>query len=131
MILNAIRGKKLPIYGDGKQIRDWLYVDDHVRALYKVATKGKIGETYNIGSNNEMKNIDLVKHICNLLDSYILDKPKGIKSFSQLISFVKDRKGHDRRYAIDARKIYKDLGWKPKESFETGIKKTMKWFLQN
>ena len=131
MIYNAIRGKKLPVYGNGKQIRDWLYVDDHVRALYKVATKGKIGATYNIGGNNEMRNIDLVQHICSLLDIYIKVKPKGIKSFSQLISFVEDRKGHDKRYAIDASKIYKDLGWKPKETIESGIKKTVKWFLQN
>ena len=131
MIYNAMKGKKLPVYGDGKQIRDWLYVDDHVRALYKVATKGKIGETYNIGGNNEMRNIDLVRHICSLLDTYISNKPEGINSFSQLITFVEDRKGHDKRYSIDSSKINRDLGWKPKETIETGIKKTVKWFLQN
>ena len=131
MIDNAIRGNKLPVYGNGKQIRDWLYVDDHVRALYKVATKGKIGETYNIGGNTQIKNIDMVKHICRLLDIHIKVKPNGIKSFRELISFVEDRKGHDKRYAIDASKIYKDLGWKPRETIESGINKTVKWFLQN
>ena len=131
MIYNAIRGKKLPVYGDGRHIRDWLYVDDHVKALYKVAINGKIGETYNIGGNNEIKNIVLIKHICDLLDIYVTDKPKEIKSFSELISFVEDRKGHDRRYAIDASKIYRELGWKPKETIESGVKKTVKWFLQN
>ena len=118
-------------YGDGSQIRDWLYVEDHARALYKVATEGKIGETYNIGGHNERKNIDVVKTICSILDGIIADKPKGIASFAELITFVTDRPGHDMRYAIDATKIKNDLGWVPQETFETGIEKTVHWYLDN
>ena len=131
VILNALEGKNLPIYGDGKQIRDWLYVDDHVRALMIVALDGKVGETYNIGGNNEIQNIEVVKKICNILDGLILKKINDITSFANLITFVKDRPGHDVRYAINANKIEKDLGWKPIENFESGILKTVKWYLNN
>ena len=131
MILNAIHGKPLPIYGDGKQIRDWLFVEDHVRALICVISKGKIGSTYNIGGHNEKTNIEVVESICNLLDELTLEKPKGIKNYKDLITFVKDRPGHDQRYAIDASKIKRDLGWIPKETFETGLRKTVQWYLNN
>ena len=131
IILNALSGKKLPVYGNGQQIRDWLYVDDHVRALLSVALKGKVGETYNIGGHNEMKNIDVVKFICKILDKLKPSKFKGIKNYEQLITFVDDRAGHDERYAIDASKIKNILGWVPKESFETGIQKTVEWYLKN
>ena len=131
VILNALEGKNLPIYGDGKQIRDWLYVDDHVRALMSVALEGNVGETYNIGGNNEIQNIEVVKTICNILDKLISNKLNGITSFSELITYVKDRPGHDVRYAINANKIQRDLGWKPEESFESGILKTVKWYLDN
>jgi len=131
MILNALKGKQLPVYGDGSQIRDWLYVEDHAEALIQVAEKGVVGETYNIGGHNEKKNIDVVARICELLDEMVAEKPKGIKSFSDLITFVKDRPGHDVRYAIDASKIERELGWKPKETFESGIRKTVAWYLNN
>ena len=131
VILNALEGKNLPIYGDGKQIRDWLYVDDHVRALMSVVLDGNVGETYNIGGNNEIQNIEVVKTICNILDKLISNKLNGITSFSELITYVKDRPGHDVRYAINANKIQRDLGWKPEESFESGILKTVKWYLDN
>ena len=131
VILNALEGKSLPIYGDGKQIRDWLYVEDHVLALMKVVEGGKIGETYNIGGNNEIQNINVVKEICNILDELISNKLNGINSFSELITYVEDRPGHDVRYAINANKIKRDLGWKPKESFESGIRKTVEWYLNN
>ena len=131
IILNAIEGKNLPVYGNGMQIRDWLFVDDHVKALYKVATEGKEGETYNIGGHNEKKNIEVVETICNLLDDLVDEKPNGINSFKELITFVKDRPGHDLRYAIDASKIEKELNWIPEESFNTGIRKTVKWYLNN
>ena len=131
MILNALSGKPLPMYGDGKQIRDWLYVDDHARALYRVLTDGKPGETYNIGGLNEKMNIDVVKEICAILDEMITDKPKGINRFDELITFVKDRPGHDERYAIDASKINDDLGWTPTEDFTSGIRKTVAWYLEN
>lgn len=131
IILNAIAGKKLPVYGDGAQIRDWLYVEDHARALYKVVTEGEAGETYNIGGHNERKNIEVVQTICNILNELIIDKPGGISNFSDLITFVEDRPGHDLRYAIDARKIERKLGWVPAETFETGIKKTVQWYLDN
>jgi dTDP-glucose 4,6-dehydratase len=130
-ILNAISGRKLPVYGNGEQIRDWLYVEDHARALYEVVTKGSLGETYNIGGHNERKNIDVVRTICEILDTIIHDKPGDIKSFQELIEFVADRPGHDLRYAIDASKIERELGWKPSETFETGIEKTVKWYLDN
>ena len=131
VILNALHGKPLPIYGDGRQIRDWLYVDDHARALLKVITEGNIGETYNIGGNNEKTNLEVVQSICELLDELAPDKPSGIKQYSELITFVKDRPGHDVRYAIDATKIREDLGWTPRESFSTGLRKTVQWFLKN
>ncbi|MBT0725935.1 dTDP-glucose 4,6-dehydratase [Rosenbergiella australiborealis] len=130
-ILNALAGKALPIYGNGQQIRDWLYVEDHARALYLVATTAQFGETYNIGGNNERKNIEVVETICSILDKRIINKPNDIKSFSELMSFVKDRPGHDARYAIDASKITKDLNWQPQETFETGIEKTVDWYLAN
>ena len=136
IILNALEGKPLPVYGDGQQIRDWLYVEDHARALYRVIIDGKIGETYNIGGNNEKKNIEVVKMICELLEELAPHNSHSIASgnpggFSSLITFVKDRPGHDMRYAIDASKIKEELGWVPKESFETGIRKTIQWYLDN
>lgn len=131
VILNAIAGKKLPVYGKGEQIRDWLYVDDHVKALYTVVTKGKNGETYNIGGHNEKKNIEVVKAICELLDELVPVKPVGISRYSDLITFVEDRAGHDLRYAIDAAKIGKELGWHPSESFDSGLRKTVQWYLEN
>lgn len=130
-ILNALEGKSLPVYGDGGQIRDWLYVEDHARALYTVLTQGIIGETYNIGGHNERKNIDVVKTICQLLEELVPAKPNGIESYSSLITFVTDRPGHDVRYAIDASKIERELGWKPQETFESGIRKTVEWYLAN
>lgn len=132
MILNALAGKPLPVYGDGSQIRDWLYVEDHARALVKVATEGVVGETYNIGGHNEKKNIEVVRTLCALLEELAADqKPDGIARYDELITFVKDRPGHDVRYAIDASKIEKELGWTPEESFDTGIRKTVQWYLSN
>jgi len=129
IILNAINGKPLPIYGDGQQIRDWLYVGDHCSAIRVVLAKGKLGETYNIGGWNEKANIDVVKTVCSILDEL---KPRvDGKSYAEQISFVKDRPGHDRRYAIDANKIKCELGWMPKETFDSGIKKTVQWYLDN
>ena len=130
-ILNALAGKPLPVYGNGEQIRDWLYVEDHARALYKVATEGKSGETYNIGGHNERKNIDVVRTICAILDKVVAQKPGNITHFADLITFVTDRPGHDLRYAIDAAKIQRDLGWLPQEPFESGIEKTVHWYLNN
>lgn len=129
VILNALDGKPLPVYGDGKQIRDWLYVEDHARALYLVATTAKVGETYNIGGHNEKQNIDVVKTICTILDN-INPRMDG-QSYTQQIIFVKDRPGHDLRYAIDASKISKELNWRPQETFESGIQKTVEWYLSN
>lgn len=135
IILNALSAKLLPIYGDGSQIRDWLYVEDHARALYKVVSDGKMGETYNIGGHNEKKNIEVVKTLCTLLDELVpvSSNPvtQHLKSYSELITFVTDRPGHDVRYAIDASKIESELGWVPEESFETGIRKTVEWYLNN
>lgn len=132
MVLNALHGKPLPVYGDGLQIRDWLYVEDHARALVEVCTNGNIGETYNIGGHNEKKNIDVVKSICMLLEELAPErKPAGIANYVDLITYVKDRPGHDARYAIDAGKIERELGWVPKESFETGLRKTVEWYLSN
>ncbi|MDM4222581.1 dTDP-glucose 4,6-dehydratase [Klebsiella pasteurii] len=131
IILNALDGKPLPVYGDGGQIRDWLYVEDHARALYKVVTEGIVGETYNIGGHNERKNIDVVKTICHLLEELVPVKPAGVAQYTDLITYVTDRPGHDMRYAIDADKIYKELGWKPQETFESGIRKTVEWYLAN
>ncbi|EIV6182408.1 TPA: dTDP-glucose 4,6-dehydratase [Klebsiella aerogenes] len=130
-ILNALAGKPLPVYGNGEQIRDWLYVEDHARALYKVATEGLSGETYNIGGHNERKNIDVVRTICAILDRVVTEKPGNINQFADLITFVTDRPGHDLRYAIDAAKIQRDLGWVPEETFESGIEKTVHWYLNN
>ncbi|MGE8537986.1 MAG: dTDP-glucose 4,6-dehydratase [Acinetobacter sp.] len=129
VILNALEEKSLPVYGNGQQIRDWLFVEDHACALYQVATKGRVGETYNIGGHNEKQNIDVVKTICNILDE--LQPRQNGKSYESLITLVKDRPGHDVRYAIDASKIERELGWKPQESFETGIRKTVQWYLDN
>ncbi|AVF58866.1 dTDP-glucose 4,6-dehydratase [Vibrio diabolicus] len=131
VILNALEGKALPIYGDGQQIRDWLFVEDHARALYLVATKGSIGETYNIGGHNEKTNLEVVTTICRILDKLKPNKLQNIKNYEDLITFVADRPGHDLRYAIDASKIEKELGWTPNESFESGIKKTVEWYLEN
>lgn len=131
IILNALSGKLLPVYGDGSQIRDWLYVEDHARALYKVVTEGVVGETYNIGGHNERKNIDVVKTICQLLEELVPNKPNGLNHYADLITYVKDRPGHDVRYAIDASKIAKELDWTPAETFETGIRKTVEWYLNN
>ncbi|WP_314338659.1 dTDP-glucose 4,6-dehydratase [Acinetobacter guillouiae] len=129
VILNALDGKPLPIYGKGDQIRDWLFVEDHARALYKVVTEGAVGETYNIGGHNEKQNIEVVKTICKILDEL---KPQiNNQSYETLITFVKDRPGHDLRYAIDASKIAQDLAWKPEETFDTGIRKTVEWYLNN
>ncbi|MDE1223760.1 dTDP-glucose 4,6-dehydratase [Vibrio aestuarianus] len=131
IIINALEGKALPVYGDGMQIRDWLFVEDHARALYKVVTEGIVGETYNIGGHNEKANIEVVKTICLLLDELVPNKPDGITSYEDLITYVSDRPGHDVRYAIDARKIADELGWKPEERFESGIRKTVEWYLAN
>lgn len=132
MILNALAGKPLPVYGDGNQIRDWLYVEDHARALVKVVTEGEVGETYNIGGHNEKRNIEVVRTLCSLLEELAADqKPAGVARYEDLITFVKDRPGHDVRYAIDASKIESELGWKPEETFETGLRKTVAWYLNN
>ena len=131
MIFNALAGKPLPVYGNGLQIRDWLFVEDHARALYQVITHGKIGETYNIGGFNEKTNIDVVKKICELLEELAPNKPQGVNQYVDLITHVTDRAGHDVRYAIDARKIERELGWKPQETFESGIRKTVEWYLAN
>ncbi|MBF1244231.1 dTDP-glucose 4,6-dehydratase [Haemophilus parainfluenzae] len=131
MILNALDGKPLPVYGNGQQIRDWLFVEDHARALYKVVTEGEVGETYNIGGHNEKANIDVVRTICSLLEELVPNKPEGVAKYEDLITYVKDRPGHDVRYAIDAAKIGRELGWKPQETFESGIRKTVEWYLNN
>ena len=131
IILNALAGKSLPIYGDGKQIRDWLYVEDHARALVLVATEGKIGETYNIGGHNEKQNIEVVMTICKHLEELAPNKPQGVLTYADLITYVTDRPGHDVRYAIDASKIEQELGWMPKETFDSGLKKTVQWYLDN
>ncbi|GMM76809.1 dTDP-glucose 4,6-dehydratase [Vibrio alginolyticus] len=131
MILNALDGKPLPVYGDGMQIRDWLFVEDHARALYKVVNKGEVGETYNIGGHNEKANIEVVKTICALLEELRPNKPAGVESYESLITYVKDRPGHDVRYAIDVTKIAQELGWTPEETFESGIRKTVEWYLNN
>ena len=131
MILNALAGKPLPVYGDGQQIRDWLYVEDHARALYTVVTQGKTGETYNIGGHNEKTNLEVVRTICALMEELAPEKPQGVARYEDLITFVTDRPGHDARYAIDASKIGRELGWKPQETFESGIRKTVQWYLDN
>ncbi|MFD2632101.1 dTDP-glucose 4,6-dehydratase [Idiomarina piscisalsi] len=133
MILNALEGKELPIYGKGDQIRDWLYVEDHAKALYTVATKGEIGETYNIGGHNEKRNIDVVETVCNVLQELAPPATRKlcISHYKELMTHVADRPGHDRRYAIDATKIKQELGWMPAETFESGIRKTVQWYLDN
>ena len=131
IILNALKAKNLPIYGNGKQIRDWLYVDDHARALLHVALKGKISETYNIGGHNELQNIAVVKTICSILDELVPCNLNGIKKYEQLIVHVDDRAGHDFRYAVDTTKIESELDWTPKETFATGIRKTIQWYFDN
>lgn len=131
MILNALSGKNLPVYGKGNQVRDWLYVEDHARALVKVATLGLIGETYNIGGHNEKQNIEVVRTLCALLEELVPAKPVGVDKYEDLITYVTDRPGHDLRYAIDASKIERELGWVPEESFESGLRKTVQWYLNN
>lgn len=131
VILNALEGKPLPVYGNGLQIRDWLFVDDHARALLTVVEKGIIGETYNIGGHNEQANIHVVKSICALLEELKPNKPDGVAHYEDLITYVTDRPGHDLRYAIDASKIERDLAWTPQETFETGLRKTVQWYINN
>jgi dTDP-glucose 4,6-dehydratase len=131
VILNALSGKPLPVYGKGDQIRDWLYVEDHARALYTVVTKGCVGETYNIGGHNEKQNIEVIRTICSLLEELAPDKPASLDRYESLITYVSDRPGHDLRYAIDASKIELELGWKPSETFESGLRKTVEWYLNN
>lgn len=128
MILNALEGKPLPVYGRGDQVRDWLYVEDHARALYRVISKGRVGETYNIGGHNEKRNLEVVEALCDLLDELA---PRHQGSYRELITFVADRPGHDLRYAIDAGKIQRELGWVPEETFDTGLRKTVRWYLDN
>ncbi|MCP5207429.1 MAG: dTDP-glucose 4,6-dehydratase [Hahellaceae bacterium] len=131
VILNALDGKPLPVYGKGNQVRDWLYVEDHARALYKVVTEGEVGETYNIGGHNEKQNIEVVKTLCALLEELAPQKPAGLARYEDLITYVADRPGHDQRYAIDASKIESELGWSPQETFESGMRKTVEWYLSN
>jgi dTDP-glucose 4,6-dehydratase len=131
MILNALQGKPLPVYGDGSQVRDWLYVEDHARALVRVLEAGTPGETYNIGGWNELRNLEVVERICDLLEALHPERPAGVNRYRDLIRFVDDRPGHDTRYAIDAGKIDRTLGWKPVEDFESGLRKTVAWYLEN
>ena len=131
MILNALEGKPLPVYGKGRQIRDWLYVEDHARALHKVLSEGLVGETYNIGGHNEKQNIEVVLAICGLLEELAPKKPESVKHYQDLITYVTDRPGHDLRYAIDASKIERELNWTPLETFESGLRKTVQWYLDN
>jgi len=131
MILKALDGKPLPVYGKGEQIRDWLHVEDHAEALYKVVTEGKPGETYNIGGNNEKTNLEVVTTLCAILDELVPEHRQGIERYQELISYVEDRPGHDMRYAIDASKIKNELDWSPFETFESGIRKTVQWYLDN
>lgn len=132
MILNALSGKPLPVYGNGQQVRDWLYVEDHARALVLVATQGVVGETYNIGGHNEQKNLHVVQTLCSLLEELAANKkPAGVTAYADLITFVKDRPGHDARYAIDASKIERELSWRPQETFDSGLRKTVEWYLIN
>jgi len=131
MILNALEGKPLPVYGQGTQVRDWLYVEDHARALYKVITEGAVGENYNIGGHNEMQNIEVVRMLCAVLEELAPVKPYGVARYEDLITFVQDRPGHDLRYAIDASKIQRELSWGPHETFDSGLRKTVRWYLDN
>ncbi|SHF54710.1 dTDP-glucose 4,6-dehydratase [Microbulbifer donghaiensis] len=130
-IINALAGRPLQVYGNGCQIRDWLYVEDHADALYRVLTHGRVGETYNVGGHCERKNIAVVRTICDFLEALAPHKPPGVERYEDLICFVQDRPGHDQRYAIDSRKIHAELGWKPQESFESGLYKTVEWYLEN
>lgn len=129
MILNALEGKSLPVYGNGLQVRDWLFVEDHAKALYKALKEGKVGKTYNIGGNCEKANIGIVRAICDLLEEFVPNKPEGIKKYEDLITYVKDRPGHDVRYAIDSTKIQNELDWQPQEIFESGLRKTVEWYV--
>ncbi|MFP3515739.1 dTDP-glucose 4,6-dehydratase [Pseudomonas sp. SIMBA_077] len=131
VILNALAGKPLPVYGNGLQVRDWLFVEDHARALLTVLTEGVVGETYNIGGHNQHQNIDVVRSLCALLEELAPEHPPGVAQFADLITFVEDRPGHDLRYAIDASKIERELGWVPEETFETGLRKTVQWYLDH
>ncbi len=131
VILNALDGRPLPVYGKGDQVRDWLFVEDHAAALWRVITAGKVGETYNIGGHNERRNIDVVLAICAVLEELAPSKPQGVVRYSDLITYVQDRPGHDKRYAIDASKIQDELGWSPEHSFESGLRYTVDWFLEN
>ncbi|MFG6157351.1 dTDP-glucose 4,6-dehydratase [Halomonas sp. 1390] len=131
MILNARAGKPLPVYGDGQQVRDWLYVEDHARALVRVLEAGRVGETYNIGGHNECTNLAVVETICDLLEELTYERPESVARYRDLITYVQDRPGHDLRYAIDAGKIEQELGWRPVETFESGLRKTVQWYLDN
>ncbi|WP_286784256.1 MULTISPECIES: dTDP-glucose 4,6-dehydratase [Pseudomonas] len=131
VILNALEGKPLPVYGNGQQVRDWLFVEDHARALLTVVSQGKVGETYNVGGHNEQKNLDVVRAICALLEELAPSKPAGLARYEDLITYVSDRPGHDLRYAIDAGKIQRELGWVPQETFASGLRKTVQWYLDN
>jgi dTDP-glucose 4,6-dehydratase len=131
MILSAIEGRPLPVYGDGRQVRDWLYVEDHAEALHVVLTKGRVGDTYNIGGLAEQANIDVVMQICDLLETMRPEKPAGVSAYRDLITYVQDRPGHDRRYAIDCAKIGRDLGWEPRQTFDSGLRTTIAWYLDN
>ena len=131
LITNALLNRPLTLYGDGQQVRDWLYVEDHVRALYRVLKNGKVGETYVVGGNNEIKNIDVAQAVCALLEELSPGKSKKTGSYTQLITFVEDRPGHDRRYAINASKVQNELGWRPADNFESGLRKTVQWYIQN
>lgn len=131
VILSALSGTEVPVYGDGKQVRDWLYVEDHARALLEILINAEIGETYNIGGHNQKANIEVVNQICTLLDELVFDKPKNIKCYGDLVTFVKDRPGHDQKYAVDSSKIQNDLSWFPRETFESGLRKTVNWYLTN
>lgn len=130
-ITNGLRGKDISVYGNGKQIRDWLYVEDHIEAICRIIHDGKLGETYNIGGNNEVENIEVINLVCDYLDQLVKGKPNNIESFKELINFVTDRPGHDLRYAIDSSKMLKDLSWKPSICFEEGLLSTVKWYLDN
>jgi dTDP-glucose 4,6-dehydratase len=130
-INNALHGKPIPVYGKGDQIRDWLFVEDHVRALVKVVAEGTAGDSFNIGGHNEKRNIDVIHTLCALLEELAPQKPAGVSNYADLITFVTDRLGHDQRYAIDASKIQRELGWQPTETFETGLRKTVMWYLEN
>lgn len=131
MILNALEGRPLPVYGQGEQVRDWLYVEDHARALHLVLSRGAVGQTYNIGGHNEKRNMDVVLALCEILEEFAPAKPPGVGRYRDLVSHVRDRPGHDHRYAIDAARIRRELGWSPAETFETGLRKTVRWYLDN